>query len=73
MSTSQDKNHDGNSNIASPSENKKDSNANVKLVLRNKKKSTHEDITLAGHQNGNNYTKSRNKNHERKKQPSDNC
>lgn len=31
-----------------------------------KKKLTHTDITLTDHQNGNNYTKSGNKNHDKK-------
>lgn len=46
MSTSQDKDNNVNTNITSPSQNKKDNNANVKLVLRNQKNSTDKDITL---------------------------
>ena len=46
MSTSRDKDSNVNTNFTSLSQNKKDNNAIVKLVLRNQKNSTDKDITL---------------------------
>ena len=71
MSTSQDKDSNVNTNITSPSQNKKTTML-IEISIKKSKKFDRQ-RHYSDHHNGNNYVKSRNKNHERKNKQSDNC